>query len=133
MTPTEEAPAKNIVTLQDDYINVVWDGGQNADKVHTTRLEVAEAAQQLSALHKPVLLRLVIEHHPLMPNMGVLQEVLKIFRTVDFDRMVVCGNLPKPMMTLVSSIIASFHIEFEIEFMADPDEALTWLKSYHKK
>lgn len=128
MQPLASVPNQNTVTLRDDYIEVVWDGPQEAEKVRGSNADTQAAAAQLQAEHKPVRLLLYIQHHPLMANIGGFMEVLKVFRMVPFDRVVICGTLPGPVMQLTTVIISSFHAEFDIKYIADQEAALVWLR-----
>ena len=119
----------NTVTLQPDYIEVIWRGAQTADKVRLSNNQVLAAAEQLQTQHKPLAIYLQILNHPEMPNMEAFYEVLKVFQAVSFDRLAVSGKLPATMMPLIKTVIKSYNRQMELEFFDEPDKALAWLKS----
>ena len=123
-------PGLNIDTIicRDDYIEVTWDGTQNREKVRRSNRDALAAAETLKAKGLPVRLFICVRHHPLLANPGAFDEVLKILRAVSFERMVLCGDLPPMVMSLVTSVIASFNKELDISFIEDPARALTWLR-----
>jgi len=122
-------PGKDIITLREDFIDVVWDGAQNADKVRQSNVEALGAVEKLQGSGKPVLLSLHFQHHPAMPNLGAFREVLKMFRAANFKRVVISGDVSSRMMSLVSTIVSSFDKEVEITYIKDRSEALKWLLS----
>jgi hypothetical protein len=126
---TSKAADTNSVTLQPDYIEVVWRGAQTADKVRVSNNQVLAAAQQFQTQHKPLVLYLQILNHPEMPNMEAFYEVLKVFQAVTFDRLAVCGKLPATMMPLIKTVIKSYNRQMELELFEESDKALAWLKS----
>jgi len=126
------APGVNSVVIHDDYIEIIWDGAQNVDKVRQTNLEAAKGAEILKSKGKPVLGSLLIRNHPLTPNIAAFQEVLKMFRATSPNRVVICGTVSPMIMTLVATVTSSFNREIEIAYIADPDAALSWLRSPKK-
>ena len=130
MSTIDDSPVDiNSVTYHPDYIEVVWRGAQNADKVRATNIEVLAAAKRLQAEHKPFLASLDIVNHPEMPNMSAFAEVLTIFRAIPFDRLAVSGDLPAAVMPLITTVIGAFNRQMEIKYLKKPDEALVWLMS----
>ena len=126
------SPGVNSVVAHDDYIEVIWDGAQDATKVRQTNLESLKAAEFLKSKNKPILLSLSIRNHPTMPDVGAFHEILKVFRAITFDRVAISGSISPRIMTLVSTITGSFNKEMEISYFTDPNEALSWLKSHSK-
>lgn len=125
----ESTSTTNSVTRHDDYIEVIWHGAQSSEKVSQSNAKAIEAAKELEAKNRPILLSLCILDHPLKPNMGAFKESLEILHQVSFSRVVICGNLPLPLLELVSTVISSFNRELEIAYFVDPKEALVWLRS----
>jgi len=121
------SPSENTVIPHDDYIEIIWDGAQNADKVRRSNAQILAAAETLQANQKPLLLSLFIQNHPLAPNMAAFNEALKMFRAVSFERLAISGTLPPTIMTLVTTVIASFDKELEIAYFNTKPEALSWL------
>lgn len=133
MSPNDSNPTDtNSVTYHPDYIEVVWHGAQNAEKVRATNNEVLVAAKKLQAEGKPFLASLTILNHPAMPNMSAFSEVLKIFQAIPFDRLAICGDLPSTMMPLITTVIGTFNRQMEIKYLKTPEEGLAWLKSNEK-
>jgi len=130
MDTTDTSPPDiNSVTYHPDYIEVVWRGPQNAEKVRATNVEFLTAAKRLQADHKPVLAFLNIVNHPAMPNMSAFAEVITIFQAVPFDRLAVSGELSSVVAPLMMTVIDTFNREMEIKYLKNPDEALAWLLS----
>jgi hypothetical protein len=130
MSPNDDSPMdSNSVTYRPDYIEVIWRGAQNAEKVRVTNIEFLTAAKRFQAEHKPVLAFLKILNHPAMPNMAAFAEVITIFQAVPFDRLAVSGDLPATVMPLITTVIETFNRQLEIKYLKNPDEALVWLRS----
>jgi hypothetical protein len=125
---TNTSDSTNTVILRDNFIDVIWDGPQDKAKVEKSNADTIAAAKKLQDQHKPLLLSIHIQNHPLRPDLGAYTEVLKIFRSgVTFERLVISGDLPKTIGTLVTTVIESFDGELEICFIPDTKEALAWL------
>jgi hypothetical protein len=105
---------QDSVVIHEDYIEVIWIGPQDRDKVRQTNIDALKGANELTSRNKPILLLIEVRNHPLKPNIGAFKEVLKIFQAVNFDRMAICGTVPASLGTLISTIISSFNKEFEI-------------------
>lgn len=121
----------NTVTLHSDYIEAVWYGRQTPESIRGANEKILAASEQLVARHQPVLLSVDIrigEYHSL-PHMAAYDEVVKLFRAVTFDRVVVSGKLPAVLRPLLMSIIGGFNRQMAIKYVVDPDEAKAWLKS----
>lgn len=121
-------PLKNEVLLHDDYIEVIWVGEQTLDKVKASSTLTQSYSKELESKGLPVLLMLKIIDHPMSANWKAYKEILKIFDAVSFSRVVITGNLPPILATLVTGVINSFNSDFEICHIEDEIEALAWLK-----
>jgi hypothetical protein len=130
--PPQPQPNQNSAAAHEDYIEVVWDGAQNAEKVRQTNIDTLALAEQFRANNKPVRVSIHIQNHPLMPNMGAFREVLNIFRAVSIDRLAISGTVSPGIMTLISTVISSFDKSLDIKYFSDPQEGLVWLRSDQK-
>jgi hypothetical protein len=126
-TPPSGLNADTII-CRDDYIEVTWDGAQNREKVRQSNLDTLAAAEILKAKGLSIRLFFCIRRHPLVANPAAFDEVLKIFRAVSFERLVLCGDPPPMVMSLATSVISSFNKELDITFIKDPARALAWLR-----
>ncbi len=123
------SPNLNQIILQDDYIDVTWNGRQTKETVLQSNLEVEVAAEKLVSQGKPVLVSFCIKNHPVNPDIGAFKELLKEFDAVKFDRIALFGDFPGMLMSLITSITDSFQKSMEIKHFADKDSAIAWLKS----
>lgn len=126
--PANPASGSDIVIAHDDYIEIIWDGPQNADTVRRSNVDTQTAAQVFQKDGKSILAMLHIQHQPQMPDIGAFEEVLKIFQAVEFNRLAIAGTIPPSLMALVTTIIGSFEREFDIKYFMQPQEALVWLR-----
>ena len=119
----------NTVIAHDDYIQVVWDGPQNADKVRQSNVDTLAAVSQLKSKNRPILISFRIQNHPPNSDLGAFKEVLKIFDAADnIDRIAISGKLPHMIMSLVSTVTNSFNKSLEIKYFDDQVQAMAWLK-----
>ncbi len=123
------ASGVNSVVMHDDYIQAIWDGAQDVTKVRQTNIETLKWAEVIRAQGKPILLSLEVINHPLMPNMAAFKEVMKVFRAISFDKVVICGTVSPMLMSLITTVMSSFKKEIQINYIADPEAALAWLRS----
>jgi hypothetical protein len=116
------------VTVHEDYIEVVWNGPQTAEKVQRTNLDTLAAANSFIGRGQPVLILFSVHNHPAKPDMGAFKEVLKIFDTTQINRIATTGEIPQMIMSLVSTVSNTFTKSFEMKNFKDEDEALAWLR-----
>lgn len=126
---TDKNHGQNTVIAHSDYVEVVWDGPQGVEKVQKTNAEALAAAEQLKAAGKTVRISLDIQNHPLAPNMGAFREVLKMFGAVEISRLSISGNVPSTILSLITTVIASFSKQLEVKYFPTQPEAVTWLMS----
>jgi|GEM_PF-2717460 hypothetical protein len=127
--PVQSVNNTNTVITHNDYIEVIWEGPQNSEKVHQSNVETLKAVEIIQSKHKPLLLLLRIYNHPLAPNMEAFQEVLKIFQAITFNKVAISGTVSPQMETLIASVVSSINEEVELAYIAEPEEALAWLRS----
>lgn len=124
---TDVQPDQNTVIPYSDYIEMIWDGAQNAEKVQKSNLEVLAAAEKIRATGKPVLISVFIQNHPNSANLGAFKEVLKLFNAVEANRVSISGAVPPMILSLITTVVASFNKQVEIKYFRDQNVALHWL------
>lgn len=124
---TDVQPNQNTVILHSNYVEMIWDGAQNAEKVRKSNLEVIAAAEKIQATGMPILISVSIQNHPKLPDMGAFKEVLKLFDAIEASRLSISGAVPPMVLSLITTVIASFNKQLEIKYFRDQNAALDWL------
>ncbi len=124
----DKSDSKYVVTLTDDYIDVIWHGHISKEMAAACVDEILVVIKKVQSTGKPLLLRAKIEDPPILPNTDALSVALNISQMdIPFQRIVICGKLASPARVLINTMLGSFQRTYTIRYIEGEDEALDWL------